>query len=173
MYAGRPCIVTARLSGKLGNWRQQRQARAVARRSGASAQGDQADSKGSQGPRLALLLNGFDIDGDLNVVSDNHATGFKRFIPIQAEILAAEGGRRGCADASVTHWIFYRGGGTLDVEHDFLGDAVQSEVAGKLPFAGAVGFDLLGLEFNGRVFFDIQKIRALEILIAHFDPRID
>src|SRR6188768_2022994 len=38
----------------------------------------------------ARLLDGFDVDFDLDVVADHHTAGFQRLVPGQAEVFAAD-----------------------------------------------------------------------------------
>ena len=68
-----------------------------------------------------VLLNHFRIDGDRNVVADNHSTVIHGGVPLHAIVLPIDfrGGVNGFA--LVAPGIFNRSGRAIDIQNDFLG----------------------------------------------------
>ncbi len=111
-----------------------------------------------------LTTSGFDeldLEADRDVFPDQHAAGFERGVPSQAEVLAIDLGRGGKADAQIPPRVFGGLADAFDGEGDGLGDAVQREVAGDLVIALARRLDLGGFEGQGRMLSASKKSALL------------
>src|SRR5579863_655414 len=120
-------------------------------------------------PNAKLLRDFFDhfeIDGDVDIVADDHAAAVNAGVPLHAVVLAIYFGGRADGYAGVAPRIFYGGAGAFDVENRFLGDAVNGQVAGDFQFADGNLFHFFGLESNGGIFFYVKKLVAFEVLVA-------
>ncbi len=90
-----------------------------------------------------------------------------------AKILTMIFGGRRCADALAGPIGSLIGAeGPIHVEHDFLGHAVNGQVAGDQQFSGPGRSLPTWSESNGRILLHIEKVRALQIVVAHFHARI-
>src|SRR3954467_8378257 len=79
-----------------------------------------------------------DLDQDLDGVADQEAPRLQRGVPVQAEVLAVDGGLGGEASHFRAPRVLataIQGG----VEHDFAGGAANSEVADDLEAVAAPG----------------------------------
>ena len=56
-----------------------------------------------------ILANELQVDRDLDTFSDEDAACFERFVPVQAEVLAIDGGRRYCTTFDVPIGVFQLG----------------------------------------------------------------
>src|SRR5947209_7227169 len=76
--------------------------------------------------RFLTLANGFDMQGDLDVIADGGTAGLDELVPLHAELLAAD--LRGCCETSAA-----TGPGIVDVtfelrvEDDFPGDIANGK----------------------------------------------
>src|SRR5579863_3233666 len=107
-----------------------------------------------------------DIEIDIDVIADDDTAAVHRLVPLHAKILAIDlcGGGYGSALKSpgILDGCFWNG----CVEDDLFGHAVDGEVAGDFQFVRSVLFDLGGFEGDGGILRDIEKVCALEVLIA-------
>src|SRR5690554_4483740 len=71
------------------------------------------------GSPYSCLAHGFDFDLDLDLVSDQHATGLQSLVPVEAELLAIHARVRG-EDGSLVAPRILDAPGILDVQHDRL-----------------------------------------------------
>src|SRR6185437_2481437 len=115
--------------------------------------------------RAASALKQLDFQADLDLVPDQHAASLERLVPAQAEILAVDlaGGLEAAAGAAPG--IFGDGGGCFDRERDWLGHAMDGEIAGHA-VAIAVRADLRGAEGQGRVLLGVEEVGAAQVRIA-------
>src|SRR3954467_13732219 len=89
-----------------------------------------------------LPLVGFDVDGDLDLVT-NDGAGFDQAVVLQTEIAAVERRRGGSADLLTALLRLDRGGRSLDVQGHFLRHAVHREVANQFEASLACRFRAL------------------------------
>ena len=92
---------------------------------------------------------------------------------IHAEILAVDGCAGGCAHVNVPSRVFDRGGRTVDVEHHFLGHAMNRQVAGDFQLARTGRLCLFRFETNCGIFLDIQEIWTAQVIVPHVHARVD
>src|SRR5205807_10643868 len=92
------------------------------------------------------LLDHFGIDSDIDIVTDDHTAVVQGGIPLYAEVLAIDFCRGACRGSLIAPGIFHRSRRALNVEHDFLGGAANSEVAGNLELSRSELCDFLGFE---------------------------
>src|SRR5699024_5053384 len=100
------------------------------------------------------------LDGDLDLVGDQHAPGLQGCVPGQAELLAGDRGLAGEAGAVGAEGV---GGGALvgEVEHDGPGGAADGQVAVEL-----VALELGGHEGQARVALGVEEVRAAQVVVA-------
>src|SRR5690554_5969426 len=115
------------------------------------------------------LLDGGDLDRDLDLVAHEHATGLEGRVPGEAEVLAGDRGGRGEAGAQVAVGVG-RGAVELGLEHDGLGHAVDRELAGHLGLARTDGNDGRGEGPRG-VGLDLEEVGGLEVTVARSEER--
>ncbi len=83
----------------------------------------------------SIFANELQVDRDLDTLSDEDAACFERFVPVQAEVLAIDGGRRYRTTLYVPIGVFQLGRWRFDIEYHRLTDSVQSQVPGHLSIA--------------------------------------
>ena len=109
-----------------------------------------------------LLLGGFCVDGEFDVVADGGRCG--RFLA-EVEGAALEGAGGGEAGDHLAVTTRLRGGGAVYVEGDGLGDAGEGEVSGDLEAFGVTA-DGGGFEGDGGVLLDVEEVGAFEVGIS-------
>src|ERR1700733_10497989 len=116
-------------------------------------------------PAASLLFCHFDIEGDGYDVADHFVAAGEVVGHVDhAEILAIDFSSGGGAAAGA-HGLDDLGGAG-DVEGHFFADAVEGEVAGHLCAAFASADNFGGLKCDGGVFGHIEKVIALEVVVA-------
>src|SRR5690348_13436681 len=112
---------------------------------------------GPASPIRALRTEELDVDGDPDVVADEHAAGFERLVPGEAEVAAVDHAREAEAGALAAPRIASPAFGR-DVEGDGLGHAVDGDVA-RQPVAAVAGLHDPGApERDGRKAFDVEEV---------------
>src|SRR5437868_3737240 len=110
-------------------------------------------------------LDGFDVNLDLQVVADEHATGLESYVPGEAPILAVDGrlGAEGLALATPRVLAATFEGG---VEDYFLGRAADSEVAIDLIFVALDRLDALALKGDIGVIGYVEEVSRAQVAVA-------
>src|SRR5271154_3955389 len=126
----------------------------------------------SNNPLFLLLFDQLCVDLDFYRVANHCLAGLEEVVVDQIEIFAVDG--RGPRDSATQ--VAPRVGDcrrrSVNVERDFARSSVDREIADYLQLAAATN-DILGLEFDGWVLFNVEEIRTLEILVPRLNPRID
>ena len=114
-----------------------------------------------------LLTDGFDVDRDIDFSTDRGLS------TIDAPIGAIER-RRGFPTGEVGAAHAFAEAEEFDIEHDFVGDAAQSEVAGDLKLVFVFGFfPLGGLKGHGGIFAGAKVVVFLQVAIALLAVGVD
>src|SRR5690349_23550480 len=110
-------------------------------------------------------LDGFDVDFDLQVVADEHATGLESHVPGEAPVLAVDGrfGAEGLALAAPRVLAAAFEGG---VEDYFFGRAAYGEVAVDLVFVALDGLDALAFKGDVGVVGYIEEVSRAQVAVA-------
>src|SRR6185312_5083592 len=119
-----------------------------------------------------LVADGFNVDGDLDLVADHDAAGFESGIPDQAKFLAAELSGCGGADTLLAPGVLDLLSGTFYIECDLAGNAVNGEFTDCLRSTG-VRLNLLAVEGQCRELLDFEEVGAFEVGVAVVIAGID
>src|SRR5690606_14813066 len=117
------------------------------------------------------LLDGRDLDGDLDLVAHEHAAGLEGRVPREAEVLAGDRRRRRERGAEVAVGVG-RGAVELGREGNGLGHAVDRELTGHLGLGGADRHGG-GREGPRGVGLDLEEVGGLEVAVAARVARVD
>src|SRR6478672_10520363 len=118
------------------------------------------------------VLDGRDVELELDLLADEHAAGLERGVPGQAPVLAVDGGRALEADAQVAEGVTGRAGG-LELDGDRLGDALHGQVAGDQPGGGVLALDLGRDEGDLLVVVGVEEVGGLQVAVAVGDTGVD
>src|SRR5688500_12903608 len=91
--------------------------------------------------RLLVLLDGLDVELDLDLVADQEATRLQRDVPGQSEVLPVDRRGRLEADDLLAPGV-HALADELRVEHDRTGDAADRQLAADPGTVGALRLDL-------------------------------
>src|SRR5271166_324235 len=119
-----------------------------------------------------LLLHHFGVNLDLDRIAHHRFAGLEKIVVDQIEILAINGGRRGNSAARITPRVDHFRRRSIHVKRDFTRGPVDGEITDHLQLPSAT-YDQLGLEIDSRIFFNVEEIWALEVLVPRFDPGVD
>src|SRR5262249_947226 len=121
----------------------------------------------------ALLLDGFDGDGDLDVVADHRAAGLDRAVPVDAEVLPADGRRRVGDYSQIALCVLDRRRRRLHAQDDLFRHIANREVADELEsFAGDV-LHSPGLERHRGELPGVEEAVPAQVLVPTADVRVD
>ena len=101
----------------------------------------------------------------VDLLADEHAAGFEGGVPVDAPVLAVDGGLALEPDALVAVGVD-GGAGVLEVDGHGLGDALDGEVAGDPVVLGVDLLDRGGGEGDLRVGLHVEEVVALEVAVA-------
>src|SRR5271167_3666203 len=131
-------------------------------------------------PRWAWLFANLLLGGrrrgrahQLHVDGNGHVVAYYGGSSIHPEVHAIDLGAGGCAHVRAASRVLHRRRWTIDIEHDFLGDTVNGEIAGDLQLAGAGDFAAFGLEGQDRILGDIEEVRAAQIVVTPFNTCVN
>lgn len=112
----------------------------------------------------------FDFDGDL--LADEDAAGFEGHVPVEAEILAVDGGFDGQAGALHAVEVFELAL-IFGIEGDGLCDAVHCQVASYAVLVAAERLDVRAFEGDEWILFRVKEIGGAEMRVALFVAGVD
>src|SRR5512137_1831709 len=98
----------------------------------------------------SLFPDPLDVNLNADLVADDQASRIQRLVPGDAEIPPVDLGRTRGAPPEVAPGVLDLGRGSLQIDGDLAGDAVQGKVADDLEFSRIAFYDLLGYEGDGR-----------------------
>src|ERR1022692_1178759 len=103
-----------------------------------------------------LFVDHFQIEGDADFVADHAGIGG------DSEIVAIDFGGRGNAHSLIAPGIFHRASGSINVEDNLFGDAVNSQVASDLQLTRARSFDLLRDKGDRGILLHVEEVGAAQ-----------
>src|SRR5258708_2978267 len=112
------------------------------------------------------VLDHFHVDGDIDIVTDDDTAAVEVGIPLHAEVLAVDLGCGADGCSGIAPGISNRRSGAINVEDNFLGDAMNRKVTRDFDLAWRSLLDLLGLEGDRRILGHIEKVGTLEMRIS-------
>jgi MarR family transcriptional regulator, 2-MHQ and catechol-resistance regulon repressor len=113
-------------------------------------------------------LHELDIESDGHIVTDQNAAGLEGSVPSQAEILSVDLGGRGDGNSCVAPGILRGRRWPFNRKADFLGFAMDGQIAFDRQLSISDNADALGFEVQGRKPLHIKEIGALQVSIALF-----
>src|SRR5216684_2970000 len=127
---------------------------------------NRADSVLSVTGFSGCLPDHFRVDGDIDVITDDHAAVVQSGVPLHAEVLAVDLGCGCCGCSHIAPGIFHGSRRPFNVEDDFLGGAANGEITGDLELSGSDLLDFLGFESHGREVRDVKEFVAAQVVVA-------
>src|SRR5512140_544073 len=118
------------------------------------------------------LLDGLDLDLDVDLLAHHHAACLEDLVPGEAEILPVERSLRGEAGALISPRVL-RAPRVLDVEDDRKPGAADRQVAGQPEAVVTQRLDLRAFEGELRVPRRVEEVRRLQVRVAVGDARVD
>jgi hypothetical protein len=118
-----------------------------------------------------FLLHHLHVNLDLDVVSNHGLARLEQVVVDEPEIPAVDGGGRRKSAPHIAPGVVQFGGRAVHIERHLAGRTVNGQIANHLQLATGVR-NAFGFEFHGRIFFNVEEVGTLQILIPHFDPRI-
>src|SRR5580692_6323245 len=119
-----------------------------------------------------LRLDGFDLDLDVDLFTDEHTARLEGLVPLEAPVRAVDRRPADEAYARVAPGVL-AASRLFHVEHGLLGHAVDGEVARHLEVSLAGPFDALALERDRRELLDVEEVGRLEVAVALRFARVD
>src|SRR5437870_3270565 len=110
----------------------------------------------SRGLGLGCFLDRLDLDGQLDLVADDHAAGLQREVPGEPEVLAIDRRSRREAGAQLSPHVLLAAG-VVDLENDLAGRAADGEVARDAQAARARLLDALAGEGHVREVLGVEE----------------
>ena len=128
----------------------------------------QQDRRRTGGPagseRESGVLDGGDVELQLDLLGDEHAAGLERGVPGEAPVLAVDGDLALEAHAEVAERVL-SGAGLLEHDGDGLAGVLDGQVTGDGPL-GAVALDLGRGEGDGREGRGVEEVGGLQVTVA-------
>ena len=116
---------------------------------------------------MRLLLDGRNLELDLDVFRNEDAAGLERSVEVDAEVLAVDLGLCLEAQTEVAEWVL-SGSDLFNLEVDRLGGALDGEVTGDGAVAVLINVDVGGGEGKLWVLLHVEEVFVLYVAITVF-----